>query len=236
MKPAFGEKQQSIVGVGVVVFLLIAVPLSLLETGGWQAACISGLSAMFWGVGWSWWLTLVAEGPSWFVGLMDPTYAKKRRAAFPKRADWTERDDFVAGTVLGPLGDMLAVPDGGEPAIAWHARGRSKSHVIDDAALVSFLMLTDDDERVAVIASREVLIELDPSERGVLDSPFLTQRGFGVAPPDRLMLRRLEIGHRVEVSGSAGEMRDPDAGYRGGMLRTLEAGEAPLVVCYASSS
>lgn len=236
-KPLLTDKnRQNATGALIVSFGLVMIPVSLLAGGGWELACMAGFSSMLWGVGWSWWLTVLAEGPSWFVGLMDPTYAKKRRSACPARSEWTVRDDFVTGTVIGPLTDPIAVPDGGEPAIGWHVMGQAKKHAIDDAQIGSFMLVTDDDERIAVLASSDVLIDLRPEDEGTVDHAFMYERGFGELKPDRLALRRLRKGDRVEVSGTSTEIRDPDAGYRGGMIRALEAGNEPLVVRYVSSS
>lgn len=231
-RPVLTErKRQNATGWLILLFAIVVIPVSLFAGGGWEIACIAGFGGMLWGVGWSWWLTLLAEGPSWFVGLMDPTYAKKRRAACPD--EHTRRDDFVEGTIVGPLTDPIAVPDSGDPAIGWHVEGHAKKHVIDDACIASFVMVTDDDERVVVIASKNVLIDLRPKDSGTVGAPFLLARGFGLLAPDRLALRRLRKGDRVRVSGTPTEIRDPDAGYRGGMLRAIEAGEQPLVVLLA---
>ena len=238
-KPKLAEtRRQNATGILVLVYVLVFAPIGVI-TDGWDSLCITSFGAVVWAVGWMWWFAVLAEGPAWFVGLMDPTYAKERRAACPSRSEWMGMaDDWCEGSIVAPFADLVAVPDGGEPAIGWHVRGRANEHVIDDARLTSFVMATSDGERIVVLASDEILVELSPEAQTdvALDGAFLGARGFGVLRPDRVALRRLHIGDRVTVAGVRGEVRDPEGGYRGGMLRALQAGEGPLRVRYSSSS
>lgn len=230
-KPGLSEARRNKITFGLfALYVIIATPIALSASGvGWEALCTGGFGAFLWVLGWTWWLTVLSEGPSWFVGLMDPTYAKKRRAAYGPRRQWLRRDDVVSGSIVALLNDPITAPNDME-SIGWHVRGHAKNHVIDDANIASFIMVTDDDERIAVVASSDVLIDLDPQDEASISGAFLKERGFGELKPNRLVMRQLQKGDRVEVSGSESEVRDPDAGYRGGMLRSLEAGNATLIV------
>ncbi len=230
-KPGLNEARRNKITFGLfALYVLIATPIALSASGvGLESLCTGGFGAFVWVLGWTWWLTVLSEGPSWFVGLMDPTYAKKRRAAFGSRRQWLRGDNFVSGSIVALLGDPITAPNDTE-SIGWHVRGHAKNHVIDDANIASFIMVTDNDERIAVVASSDVLIDLDPKDDASIGHTFMKERGFGELKPTRLLMRQLQKGDRVSVSGSESEVRDPDAGYRGGMLRSLEAGNATLIV------
>lgn len=197
---------------------------------------IGAFSGALFGAGWAAWLFMVLNGPHWMLDVFEPGHSDLRRARIGSPEDLlsfaTEtRGAPTVGVVRRAYEGATRAPTGDE-ALAWHLRGRSDGHEVDEADLASFLLETDDGAGVVVLRGDFTLIELHPDEApaGAIDPAFWQARHLA-ATTTKLTLRTLEVGDRVEVHGTQTRVMDHAGGYRGGEMDALEGTlDHPLVV------
>jgi len=126
--------------------------------------------------------------------------------------------DAVVGRVEADA--LLEAPLSGRPCVAFRLCGTARGDRVDDAAAVSFTVVTDGGERVRVLAPParvEIATRATTPEAGAGERlrAFLEERGLD--PRDaRVDEGRLVPGDRVYISGAPTVVADPagPSGYR----------------------